>query len=85
MELNNLSDVQVNVQYVSGKLIVDLAVTGIIGIPVSLLSRITAKASLSLIPAMEARIPVPLASRKPRKKLHAAACFEGSGAPIPGA
>ncbi|WP_342556047.1 N-acetylmuramoyl-L-alanine amidase family protein [Paenibacillus sp. FSL R7-0652] len=35
IELNNLSDVQVNTQYVSGKLIVDLALTGIIGIPVS--------------------------------------------------
>ncbi|MBR2565004.1 MAG: N-acetylmuramoyl-L-alanine amidase [Paenibacillus sp.] len=33
IELDNLSDVQVNTQYVSGKLIVDLALTGIVGIP----------------------------------------------------
>ncbi|WP_434751148.1 N-acetylmuramoyl-L-alanine amidase [Paenibacillus amylolyticus] len=35
IELNNLSDVQANSQYVSGKLIVDLALTATIGIPVS--------------------------------------------------
>nr|WP_258166408.1 N-acetylmuramoyl-L-alanine amidase family protein [Paenibacillus sp. PCH8] len=34
IELHNLSDVQVNHQYIAGKLIVDLSVTGIVGIPV---------------------------------------------------
>ncbi|MGO4528047.1 N-acetylmuramoyl-L-alanine amidase [Paenibacillus sp. 2TAF8] len=35
IELNNLNDVQANSQYVSGKLIVDLALTATIGIPVN--------------------------------------------------
>lgn len=35
IELNNLSDVQVSSQYVSGKLIVDLALTTTIGIPIN--------------------------------------------------
>ncbi|WP_145413021.1 N-acetylmuramoyl-L-alanine amidase family protein [Paenibacillus xylanexedens] len=35
IEMNNLSDVQVSSQYISGKLIVDLAMTAAIGIPVS--------------------------------------------------
>ncbi|MEK3823423.1 N-acetylmuramoyl-L-alanine amidase [Paenibacillus sp. FSL K6-1558] len=35
IELNNLSDVQVNSQYVSGKLILDLALTPTIGVPIS--------------------------------------------------
>ncbi|PZT57126.1 N-acetylmuramoyl-L-alanine amidase family protein [Paenibacillus silvae] len=68
MELNNLSDVQVNVQYVSGKLIVDLAVTGIIGIPVSPAQQDNGKSIIVIDPGHGGKDPGTIGISKTQEK-----------------